>query len=266
MLRTTGLAAGRAVDRAADRRPEAGPTAAARVGGRREASGRRSGGRDGRTDGERAAPTPRRRGGRCRALLAPLLGLGLATAARCGPELTSPDGVEAQTCVLTAGRARPGRARTTATPPGGNSTSVLSLMGPGGRTVQMHCAVGARRRAGGVRDAPGAHAGRAGGVHGGGGVRGTGRRGAAAAALREQLRPLVRALTPCGIGTADALRTRAWKDPVAGDGGCTSDRASRTVTRDRPFANSISAIRTRIYLSRRASCDRSHRISTHSIS
>src|SRR4051794_9090080 len=31
------------------------------------------------------------------------LGLGLATAARCGPELTSPDGIEAQTCVLNQG-------------------------------------------------------------------------------------------------------------------------------------------------------------------
>src|SRR4051812_23809862 len=32
-----------------------------------------------------------------------LLGLGLATAARCGPDLSSPDGIEAQTCVLTQG-------------------------------------------------------------------------------------------------------------------------------------------------------------------
>ncbi|WP_411149554.1 hypothetical protein [Streptomyces sp. A30] len=72
----------------------------------------------------------------------PLFGLGLATAARCGPELTSPDGVEAQTCVLTQGEET--WARTyyrNAT--GGALDSVLSLMGPGGRTVQMHCAVGA---------------------------------------------------------------------------------------------------------------------------
>lgn len=48
-----------------------------------------------------------------------LLGLGLATAARCGPELTSPDGIEAQTCVLSQGR-RPGRAPTTATRPATN--------------------------------------------------------------------------------------------------------------------------------------------------
>ncbi|KOG30211.1 hypothetical protein [Streptomyces resistomycificus] len=71
-----------------------------------------------------------------------LLGLGLATAARCGPELTSPDGVEAQTCVLTQGEES--WARTyyrNAT--GGALDSVLSLMGPGGRTVQIHCAVGA---------------------------------------------------------------------------------------------------------------------------
>ncbi|MFF3334201.1 hypothetical protein ACFYWX_32430 [Streptomyces sp. NPDC002888] len=71
-----------------------------------------------------------------------LLGVGLATAARCGPELTSPDGIEAQTCVLTQGEDT--WARTyfrNAT--GGYLDSVLSLMGPGGRTVQMRCRVGA---------------------------------------------------------------------------------------------------------------------------
>ncbi|MFD7277278.1 hypothetical protein ACFV80_09530 [Streptomyces sp. NPDC059862] len=71
-----------------------------------------------------------------------LLGLGLATAARCGPELTSPDGIEAQTCVLTQG------GQTWARTYYRNATgdvldAVLSLMGPGGRTVQMRCAVGA---------------------------------------------------------------------------------------------------------------------------
>ncbi|MFE9020171.1 hypothetical protein ACFYNL_16645 [Streptomyces sp. NPDC007808] len=68
-----------------------------------------------------------------------LLGLGLATAARCGPELTSPEGIEAQTCVLTQGKET--WARTyfrNAT--GGALDSVLSLMGPEGRTVQMRCA------------------------------------------------------------------------------------------------------------------------------
>ncbi|MCD7440119.1 hypothetical protein K4B79_18050 [Streptomyces lincolnensis] len=70
-----------------------------------------------------------------------LLGLGLATAARCGPELTSADGVEAQTCVLTQGEqtwARTYYRNVT----GGALDAVLSLMGPGGRTVQMHCVVG----------------------------------------------------------------------------------------------------------------------------
>ena len=71
-----------------------------------------------------------------------LLGLGPATAARCGPELTSPEGVEAQTCVMTQGD------RTWARTYYRNATgtglrSLLSLMGPGGRTVQAHCAVGA---------------------------------------------------------------------------------------------------------------------------
>ncbi|WP_367326203.1 hypothetical protein [Streptomyces sp. HUAS ZL42] len=71
-----------------------------------------------------------------------LLGLGLTTAARCGPELSSPDGVEAQTCVLSRGEytwARTYYRNAT----GGDLDSVLSLMGPGGRTVQMRCAVGA---------------------------------------------------------------------------------------------------------------------------
>lgn len=72
----------------------------------------------------------------------PLLGLGLATAARCGPDLTSPDGIEAQTCVLTQGDQT--WARTyyrNAT--GRELSSVLSMMAPGGHTVRMHCAVGA---------------------------------------------------------------------------------------------------------------------------
>ncbi|MFM9592663.1 hypothetical protein ACKI1J_37200 [Streptomyces scabiei] len=71
-----------------------------------------------------------------------LLGIGSATATRCGPELTSPDGIEAQTCVLTQGEQT--WARTyyrNAT--GRELSSVLSMMAPGGRTVRMHCAVGA---------------------------------------------------------------------------------------------------------------------------
>ncbi|MFI1481523.1 hypothetical protein [Streptomyces sp. NPDC020747] len=70
------------------------------------------------------------------------LGLGLATAARCGPELASPDGIEAQTCVLTQGEdtwARTYYRNAT----GDDLTSVLTLMGPADRTVRMHCAVGA---------------------------------------------------------------------------------------------------------------------------
>ncbi|MGC0339510.1 hypothetical protein [Streptomyces sp. SLBN-8D4] len=71
-----------------------------------------------------------------------LLGLGLATAARCGPELTSPDGIEAQTCVLTQGEET--WARTyyrNAT--GAVLDAALSFMGPGGHTMQLRCAVGA---------------------------------------------------------------------------------------------------------------------------
>ncbi|MFH8936134.1 hypothetical protein [Streptomyces griseosporeus] len=71
-----------------------------------------------------------------------LLGLGLATAARCGPELTSPDGIEAQTCVLTQGTDT--WARTYYRNATGRALdAVLSLMEPQGRTVQMRCAVAA---------------------------------------------------------------------------------------------------------------------------
>ncbi|MDX3454195.1 hypothetical protein PV396_19970 [Streptomyces sp. ME02-8801-2C] len=72
----------------------------------------------------------------------PLLGLGLATAARCGPEVTSPDGIEAQTCVLSQGEetwARTYYRNVT----GHGLTAMLSLMGPEARTVQLRCAVGA---------------------------------------------------------------------------------------------------------------------------
>lgn len=68
-----------------------------------------------------------------------LLGLGLATAARCGPEVTSPDGVEAQTCVLTQGQetwARTYYRNATGRP----LDAALTLMGPGERTVRAHCA------------------------------------------------------------------------------------------------------------------------------
>ncbi|MGW2826328.1 hypothetical protein ACWC24_35885 [Streptomyces sp. NPDC001443] len=70
-----------------------------------------------------------------------LLGLGLATAAHCGPELTSPDGIEAQTCVMTQGEdtwARTYYRNAT----GDDLAAALSLMGPGGRAVQIDCAVG----------------------------------------------------------------------------------------------------------------------------
>lgn len=57
---------------------------------------------------------------------------------RCGPELASPGGVEAQTCVM----ADDGEtwARTYfRNPTGGELTAVLSLMGPGGRAWQANC-------------------------------------------------------------------------------------------------------------------------------
>ncbi|MER5438317.1 hypothetical protein [Streptomyces sp. NPDC002790] len=71
-----------------------------------------------------------------------LTGLGLSTEAHCGPQLSAPDGIEAQTCVLVQGRdtwARTYYRNAT----GAGLTAVLTLMAPGGRTVQLHCSVGA---------------------------------------------------------------------------------------------------------------------------
>ncbi|MFF7608796.1 hypothetical protein [Streptomyces parvulus] len=72
---------------------------------------------------------------------------GPATAVRCGPELTSPEGVEAQTCVLAQGPET--WARTyyrNAT--GDRLEAVLSLMEADGHSLRMRCAVSAE-------DAPG---------------------------------------------------------------------------------------------------------------
>lgn len=79
--------------------------------------------------------------------LLPRLGLPDATGlsgsrATCGPELSSPEGVEAQTCVLTD------RNQTWARTYYRNATGeplhgVLTLMRSDGRTVQVHCPVGA---------------------------------------------------------------------------------------------------------------------------
>ncbi|MGW6642054.1 hypothetical protein [Streptomyces iakyrus] len=70
----------------------------------------------------------------------PVLDPGPSTAVRCGPGLSSPDGIEAQTCVVTRG------AETWARTYYRNATgealdAVLSLMGPGDRSVRMTCAV-----------------------------------------------------------------------------------------------------------------------------
>ncbi|MEV0219378.1 hypothetical protein [Streptomyces sp. NPDC050704] len=126
-----GRASGRTSDETV-RIPRAAPSGDART-----AEERGTGDVPGRADGK-APPEPRPAPSRSPLLL----GLGLATAARCGPELASPDGIEAQTCVLRQGRdtwARTYYRNAT----GDGLTSVLTLMGPGGRTVRMHCAVGA---------------------------------------------------------------------------------------------------------------------------
>ncbi|MCX5196344.1 hypothetical protein OOK31_20990 [Streptomyces sp. NBC_00249] len=64
------------------------------------------------------------------------------TDSRCGPELSSPQGLEAQTCVLESAGQTWGRSyyRNTS---GRALEAVLTVMGPAGRTVQISCAVGA---------------------------------------------------------------------------------------------------------------------------
>ncbi|WP_251018634.1 hypothetical protein [Streptomyces sp. ISL-11] len=71
-----------------------------------------------------------------------------AGSTRCGPEVSSPAGVEAQTCVLERGRDTWGRTyyRNAS---GGPLTAVLTLMGPDGRTVEVHCQAGASDDPGG---------------------------------------------------------------------------------------------------------------------
>ncbi|MET9360041.1 hypothetical protein ABZX93_03875 [Streptomyces sp. NPDC006632] len=63
-------------------------------------------------------------------------------AAHCGPALVSPEGIEAQTCVLSGGRDAWGRTYyRNAT--GQELNVVLTLMGPDGRTVETNCQVAA---------------------------------------------------------------------------------------------------------------------------
>jgi hypothetical protein len=63
------------------------------------------------------------------------------TAERCGPAVVSPEGIEAQTCVLSVGPDTLGRTYyRNAT--GRELAAVLSLMGPRGRAVQTRCAIG----------------------------------------------------------------------------------------------------------------------------
>lgn len=70
-------------------------------------------------------------------------GSALWTVARCGPEPTSPEGVEGWTCVMADGHATWARSYYRNTT-GDELRSVPTLMGPGGRTVETHCTVGSQ--------------------------------------------------------------------------------------------------------------------------
>ncbi|GGX82437.1 hypothetical protein GCM10010358_40770 [Streptomyces minutiscleroticus] len=112
---------------------------AASADGDGEAVGGRSGDADASGDGS-GAPAEDSASQLGRSSL--LSGLSAAATARCGPELSSPEGVEAQTCVLTRGNgtwARTYYRNTT----GEDLSAVLSLMAPRGHTVQLHCALDA---------------------------------------------------------------------------------------------------------------------------
>ncbi|MCP3818038.1 hypothetical protein NLX86_07880 [Streptomyces sp. A3M-1-3] len=63
------------------------------------------------------------------------------TSAQCGPELSSPTGVEAQTCVLTAPENNTWARTYYRNATGMELRAILTLMGPDGRTVQINCAV-----------------------------------------------------------------------------------------------------------------------------
>ncbi|MET9973607.1 hypothetical protein ACFYOI_11415 [Streptomyces microflavus] len=78
--------------------------------------------------------------------------------ARCGPELASPAGIEAQTCVMTGGGETWARAyyRNTS---GAELRSVLTLMGPGGRTVELYCVLAAHDEPGSCETPRGPSAG-----------------------------------------------------------------------------------------------------------
>ncbi|MFI9823125.1 hypothetical protein ACIHFC_21995 [Streptomyces sp. NPDC052013] len=91
-----------------------------------------------RDDGRAPAPTASAAAGSA----LPPGGLHLSTAVRCGPDLTSPEGVEAQTCVVAQGEDI--WARTYYRNATGNTlNAVLVLIGPGGRSVRMPCAADA---------------------------------------------------------------------------------------------------------------------------
>ncbi|TJZ50276.1 hypothetical protein FCH28_23580 [Streptomyces piniterrae] len=71
----------------------------------------------------------------------PLLPEGRRTT-RCGPELASPQGIEAQTCVL-AERGLTWARTYYRNPTGAPLRAVLTLLRPDGRTIQVHCEVAA---------------------------------------------------------------------------------------------------------------------------
>lgn len=110
---------------------------------------RQGGTRDGRTYGDDRR-TGKSHAGEVRGEQVPALsrsplrlGISPATATLCGPGVSSPGGIEAQTCVLTRGEQT--WARTyyrNAT--GEELSSALSLMAPDGRSVRMRCVVGAQ--------------------------------------------------------------------------------------------------------------------------
>ncbi|MEU9112998.1 hypothetical protein AB0D04_14760 [Streptomyces sp. NPDC048483] len=88
------------------------------------------------------AEKARRPGGPLAGLGLPLLSGDGGRTSRCGPELASPRGIEAQTCVLAEQGLTWGRTYYR-NPTGAPLRAVLTLLRPDGRTVQVHCDVAA---------------------------------------------------------------------------------------------------------------------------
>ncbi|WP_267243502.1 hypothetical protein [Streptomyces sp. PR69] len=142
-LRLIGLAAAVVFAALLPLAAAAGPAGEVRVGDVRIAEARAADAQAARSEADAKAPAEpgsRAEPSTATGLLSRLGDGGRDRSAQCGPEVASPGGVEAQTCVMAyAGETWARTYYRNAT--GRELTAVLTLMGPAGRTVQTNCAV-----------------------------------------------------------------------------------------------------------------------------